>query len=80
MKYEEIQNDYRAYWHIIKDENQHPALIANCMRNIISWSIFFILLRKKILIIFFKIRSCNAQDLLPGDNFFDIDYYLKAIQ
>ena len=35
MSYEEIQNDYQAYWFIIKDESQHPALISNCMRNII---------------------------------------------
>lgn len=35
MKYEEIQNDYQAYWQIVKDKKQAPALIANCMRNII---------------------------------------------
>ena len=37
MKYEEIQNDYQAYWYVIKDQNQPPALIANCMRNIIEY-------------------------------------------
>jgi len=42
MKYEEIQNDYQAYWHIVKDENQPPALIANCMRNIIEYFFNFI--------------------------------------
>ena len=42
MKYEEIQNDYHAYWHIVKDDNQPPALIANCMRNIIEYFFNFI--------------------------------------
>ncbi len=42
MKYEEIQNDYQAYWHIIKDENQHSALIANCMRNIMEYFFNFV--------------------------------------
>ena len=45
MKYEEIQNDYQAYWYIIKDEKQPSALIANCMRNIIEY--FFNFVEKK---------------------------------
>ncbi|WP_329601832.1 AAA family ATPase [Plesiomonas shigelloides] len=36
MKYEEIQNDYHSYWAVINDETQPPALIANCMRNVIE--------------------------------------------
>ena len=36
MKYHEIQNDYQSYWTLIKNENAPPALIANCMRNIIE--------------------------------------------
>ena len=42
MKYEEIQNDYQAYWYIIKDQNQPPALIANCMRNILEYFFNFV--------------------------------------
>lgn len=42
MKYEVIQNDYQAYWHIIKDRIQAPALIANCMRNIIEYFFNFV--------------------------------------
>lgn len=42
MKYEEIQNDYQAYWQIIKDRSQAPALIANCMRNIIEYFFNFV--------------------------------------
>lgn len=42
MKYEEIQNDYHSYWQIVKDEKQSPALIANCMRNIIEYFFNFI--------------------------------------
>ena len=45
MKYEEVQNDYQAYWSVINDHNQPPALIANCMRNIIEY--FFNFVRKK---------------------------------
>lgn len=45
MKYEEIQNDYQAYWSVVNDPNQPPALIANCMRNIIEY--FFNFVRKK---------------------------------
>lgn len=45
MKYEEIQNDYQAYWSVINDPTQPPALIANCMRNIVEY--FFNFVRKK---------------------------------
>ena len=55
MKYEEIQNDYQAYWSIVNDKNQPPALIANCMRNILEY--FFNFVENKILIIFFKNQS-----------------------
>ena len=42
MKYEEIQNDYQAYWSVINDREQPPALIANCMRNIIEYFFNFV--------------------------------------
>jgi wobble nucleotide-excising tRNase len=42
LTYESIKNDYQAYWYVIKDQNQHPALIANCMRNIIEYFFNFI--------------------------------------
>lgn len=42
MKYEEIQNDYQSYWHIVKDKSQAPALIANCMRNIMEYFFNFV--------------------------------------
>lgn len=45
MKYEEIQNDYQSYWSVINDSTQPPALIANCMRNIVEY--FFNFVRKK---------------------------------
>ncbi len=45
MKYEEIQNDYQAYWSVVNDQTQPPALIANCMRNIVEY--FFSFVRKK---------------------------------
>lgn len=44
MRYEEIQNDYQTYWSVVKDPNDNPALIANCMRNIIEH--FFAFVRK----------------------------------
>ena len=37
MKYEEIQNDYQSYWSVINDRSNPPAIIANCMRNIIEY-------------------------------------------
>lgn len=42
MKYEEIQNDYQSYWSIIKDPASPPALIANCMRNIVEYFFSFV--------------------------------------
>lgn len=42
MHYEEIQNDYQSYWSIIKDQSTPPALIANCMRNIIEYFFGFV--------------------------------------
>lgn len=45
MKYEEIQNDYQAYWSVINDTDQPPALIANCMRNIVEY--FFNFVRRR---------------------------------
>ncbi|GEK47536.1 hypothetical protein HPA02_18190 [Bisbaumannia pacifica] len=45
MKYEEVQNDYQAYWSVVNDSAQPPALIANCMRNIVEY--FFNFVRKK---------------------------------
>ena len=42
MKYEEVQNDYQSYWVIVTDPNQPPALIANCMRNIIEYFFNFV--------------------------------------
>lgn len=36
MKYEEIQNDYQAYWAVVNDPTQPHALLANCMRNIVE--------------------------------------------
>lgn len=42
MRYQEIQNDYQAYWSIIKDNEQPPALIANCIRNIIEYFFNFV--------------------------------------
>lgn len=42
MKYEEVQNDYQAYWQVIRDDKHPPALIANCMRNIVEYFFGFI--------------------------------------
>lgn len=42
MHYEHIQSDYHAYWMAIKDPNTNPALIANCMRNIIEYFFGFV--------------------------------------
>jgi len=81
MKYEEIQNDYQSYWQIIKDEKQPPALIANCMRNIIEY--FFNFIEKKDLNNIFQkpelqdnkfqafCRYVNRESHSLGQNIFD---------
>ncbi|MGY5849335.1 AAA family ATPase [Salegentibacter sp. F14] len=82
MKYEEIQNDYQSYWQVIKDEQQSPALIANCMRNIIEY--FFNFVEKRDLGKFFQKpvmketrfqsfnRYINRESHSLGQNIFDI--------
>ena len=82
MKYEEIQNDYQAYWSIIKDEKQSPALIANCMRNIIEY--FFNFVEKQDFAQIFQRRELqqtrfmafnrymNRESHSKGQNIFDI--------
>lgn len=81
MKYEEIQNDYQAYWNVIMDEQQHPALIANCMRNIIEY--FFNFVQKTPLANIFQqpkfkdpkhlafYRFMNRESHSVGQNIFD---------
>lgn len=81
MKYEEIQNDYQAYWSIIKDSQQPAALIANCMRNVIEY--FFNFVEKKDLNNFFLqeplkanrfqafYRYINRESHSLGQNIFD---------
>ena len=81
MKYEEVQNDYHSYWQIIKDNNQPPALIANCMRNIIEY--FFNFIEKKDLNNVFQkpelqdnkfqafFRYVNRESHSLGQNIFD---------
>ncbi len=82
MNYLEIQNDYHAYWMIVKDSNAHPALIANCMRNIIEY--FFSFVEKKELNNVFNEkqlqsprfrafnRYINRESHSIGQNIFDI--------
>ena len=82
MKYEEIQNDYQSYWFVVKDEKQPPALIANCMRNIIEY--FFNFIEKKDLNNVFQKpelkdvkyqafnRYINRESHSSGQNIFDI--------
>lgn len=42
MKYSDIQNDYQAYWSMIKNPETPPALLANCMRNVLDHFFGFI--------------------------------------
>jgi wobble nucleotide-excising tRNase len=88
MKYEEIQNDYHSYWFIVKDEKQPPALIANCMRNIIEY--FFNFIEKKDLNEVFKkpelqktkyqafYRYINRESHSLGQNIFDLKEFNYA--
>jgi wobble nucleotide-excising tRNase len=88
MKYEEIQNDYHAYWFVIKDEESPAALIANCMRNIIEY--FFNFVEKKDLNNVFQkpvmqenrfqafSRYINRESHSLGQNIFDIKEFNYA--
>ena len=88
MKYEEIRNDYHSYWLVIKDEQQPPALIANCMRNIIEY--FFNFVEKKDLNNVFDkpkmrenrfkafCRYINRESHSLGQNIFDIKEFNYA--
>lgn len=58
MRYEEIQSDYQAYWYIIRDLEQPPALIANSMRNILEY--FFNFIEKKDLNNLFQKQELSA--------------------
>lgn len=82
MSYEEIQNDYHAYWFMVKDDKQPAALIANCMRNIIEY--FFNFVEKRDLNNVFQKqemqnnrfqafnRYVNRESHSLGQNIFDI--------
>lgn len=82
MKYEEIQNDYQAYWSVVNDQSQPSALIANCMRNIVEY--FFNFVRKKDLNNVFQMpdlqdnkyqsfnRYINRESHSLGQNIFDM--------
>jgi wobble nucleotide-excising tRNase len=88
MSYEEIQNDYHSYWCVIKDNQQAPALIANCMRNIIEY--FFNFVEKKDLNNVFQkpamkenrfqafCRYINRESHSLGQNIFDIKEFNYA--
>lgn len=89
MKYEEIQNDYQTYWAIIKDEASPPALIANCMRNIVEY--FFSFVQNKSFGNVFQIpalsgdkyqafyRYMNRESHSLGQNIFDIKEFDHTI-
>lgn len=96
MKYEEIQNDYHSFWSVIKDPDNCPALIANCMRNIIEY--FFGFLEKESLATLFQKeqfkdnpkfqafqRYMNRESHSLGQNLFDLsefdyDSFLEAFK
>jgi len=69
MKYEEIQNDYQSYWSIIKDPASPPALIANCMRNIIEY--FFGFVQKK------DFNNVFQTPALSSDRFITFQRYMN---
>ncbi|RRQ22222.1 AAA family ATPase [Thiohalobacter thiocyanaticus] len=89
MKYEEIQNDYQAYWSVVNDPSQPPALIANCMRNIVEY--FFSFVRKKDLNNVFQMpelqdmkyqafcRYINRESHSLGQNIIDMKEFDYAI-
>jgi wobble nucleotide-excising tRNase len=89
MRYEEIQNDYQSYWSVIFDKNQPPALIANCMRNVIET--FFNFVKKRDLNNVFQsaelsdpkhqafYRFINRESHSLGQNIFDYKEFDYAL-
>ena len=89
MKYEEIQNDYQAYWSVVNDQDQPPALIANCMRNIVEY--FFGFVRKRDLNNVFQMpelrsekyqafcRYLNRESHSFGQNILDLNEFDYAV-
>lgn len=89
MKYTEIQNDYQSYWQVIKDTEQTPALIANCMRNVIEY--FFNFTEKQELSNVFQkpslrdpkyqafYRYINRESHSFGQNIFDLKEFDYSI-
>ncbi|MCF9019677.1 AAA family ATPase [Pseudomonas syringae] len=69
MNYEEIQNDYQSYWSVIKDQASPPALIANCMRNIVEY--FFSFVQKK------DFNNVFQKPALSGDKFVTFYRYMN---
>lgn len=69
MSYEEIQNDYQSYWSVIKDQASPPALIANCMRNIVEY--FFNFVQKK------DFNNVFQKPALSGDKFVTFYRYMN---
>lgn len=69
MGYEEIQNDYQSYWTFIKDQASPPALVANCMRNIVEY--FFNFVQKK------DFNNVFQKPALSGDKFVTFYRYMN---
>ncbi|MDG9930812.1 MULTISPECIES: AAA family ATPase [unclassified Pseudomonas] len=69
MSYEEIQNDYQSYWSVINDQASPPALIANCMRNIVEY--FFNFVQKK------DFNNVFQKPALSGDKFVAFYRYMN---
>jgi wobble nucleotide-excising tRNase len=81
MKYEEVQNDYQSYWSVINNPDNPPALLANCMRNVVEYFFGFIeklelaslFQKKELQDIRFKAfyRYINRESHSIGQNIFD---------
>jgi wobble nucleotide-excising tRNase len=69
MGYEEIQNDYQSFWSFIKDQASPPALVANCMRNIVEY--FFNFVQKK------DFNNVFQKPALSGDKFVTFYRYMN---
>ena len=94
MAQNEIQNDYQAYWAIIKDRNYNGAIIANAMRNILEYFFGFIdkcdlngIFQKpkfsnnkyQAFVRFMNARSHSTGELIYDYNEFDYDIFIEAL-
>ena len=95
MSENDIQNDYQAYWMIVRDQNSPKAVLANTMRNILEYFFGFIdkcdlngIFQKKrfsdnkyqAFVRFMNVGSHSTSELIYDYGEFDCDAFKEAFR